>query len=104
MTWLIGKFRAFWALPWVSRLALILVTALAIALVLAWLPRIGTVANLLEQGKASIPDPGMARNLVIVAIIAVLLVWLIPRWQVQRLEVGKDRRFELENEARKTVA
>jgi hypothetical protein len=36
--------------------------------------------------------------------IAVLLLWLVPKRQVRLLGISKERRSELENEARKTVA
>ena len=40
------------------------------------------------------------------AAIAILLLWLVPKWQVRRLpiSISHERRFELETDARKTVA
>jgi hypothetical protein len=40
-----------------------------------------------------------------VAVVMILLLWLLPKWQVARSEaLTDDKRFDRENEARKTLA
>lgn len=47
---------------------------------------------------------GLVLLLIVGAAIAVFLVWLLPKCQIRTLTVPEERRFELENESRKTVA
>lgn len=100
MTWASQWLRAVWRWRWPRRLVL----ALAIVGVVGWLWRSGIAAVLWEQALAFFVSHAVARLLTAGGVIATLFVWLVPKWQVRRLQVSQERRFELESEARKTLA
>src|SRR6266853_6490180 len=80
-----------------------ILTAILLAIVIAvrWFPR--ALFNLL--GWITATRIGTAILLVASSIFLILLLWQFPRWQVRSI-VGLDSkdRFNLENEARKTLS
>jgi hypothetical protein len=66
-----------------------------------WFLRVGNALVLFDYWY--IPD--YMPSLVIVAVIAALMIWRVPIRQVRKSGLSSDRSaFELENEARKTLA
>jgi hypothetical protein len=79
--------------------------ALAVVGVATWLWGSDVAAKLWQEALAFLAPQALSLLLMVGSVLAILLLWLLPKWQVQRTEIDdKARRFELENEARTTIA
>lgn len=81
---------------WLMRVALALMGLLLVLALMALqsqprLPRIGSL----------MPSLSFGHLVIVAAVLGALVIWFVPKWQVRGVSVS---RFELENEARRTVA
>jgi hypothetical protein len=99
MSWALQRLRTLW----LSRWTMLVAVALAVVGVASWLW--SRDAGLWQAAlDFFFARDAVALLLIVGTVTAILLVWLVPKWQIRRVSSSPERQLELENEARKTVA
>jgi uncharacterized protein YjbI with pentapeptide repeats len=81
----------------------LVLAGIGVLVALALLARLSPIQRTLwRSGRAIEPYASLENGLLLLGVLALLAIWVIPKWQVRRLL--HERRLELELEARKLLA